>query len=119
MTPDGKFRKAEHVLKSKDFRNIYKKGHRARFEAVVLHCLPNELEHSRLGFSISSRNVKRASKRNRIRRVFREIYRKTKKDLKKSVDMVLVVRSDFGGRISYNKLEGIYSKLIKSTGLLL
>jgi len=118
MTPDGKFGKAERVLKSKDFRNIYKKGRRARFETVVLHCLPNELGHSRLGFSISSRNVKQASKRNRIRRVFREIYRKMKKDLKKDFDMVLVVRSDFGGRISYEKLEGIYSKLAKSAGLL-
>lgn len=119
MIPDGKLRKTEHILKSGDFRNIYKKGRRAKFETVVLHCLPNEHEHSRLGFSISSRNVKQASKRNRIKRLFREIYRKTKKDLKKGFDLILVVRSDFGGRISYTKLETIYSKLAKSMGLLL
>jgi len=119
MIPDGKFGKTERVLKSRDFRNIYRKGQRARFETVVLHCLPNELGHNRLGFSISSRSVKQASKRNRARRVFREIYRKRKEDLKKGYDLVLVVRSDFGGRISYKKLESIYLKLAKSAGLLL
>jgi len=118
MTPDEKFGKLEHVLKSKDFRLIYKKGLRGKLDAVILYCLPNELEYSRLGFSISARFVKQAAKRNRIRRVFREIYRKMKKDLKKSCDLVLVIRSDFGGRISYKKLESVFLKLAGSVRLL-
>ena len=118
MTPDEKFGKPEHVLKSKDFRKIYNKGFSRKVDAVILYCLPNDLEHGRLGFSISSRSVKQAAKRNRIRRVLREIYRRTKKDLKKSYDLVLVVRSDFGGRISYKKLESIFLKLVGSARIL-
>lgn len=118
MTPDGGFSKSEHILKSKDFRSIYKKGLRARCGAAVLYCLPNGLGHNRLGISIGSRFVKLATKRNRIRRVFREIYRKKKGILKKGYDLVLVVRNDFGPHISYEKLEEVFLKLAQSAGLL-
>ena len=37
---------------------------------------------------------------------------------KKGFDLVLVVRGDFGGRISYKKLEGVFSKLAKSARLI-
>jgi len=118
MIPDERLRKKEHILKSKDFRCIYRNGRSRKLDAVILYCLPNELEHNRIGFSISSRSVKKAASRNRIRRVFREIYRRTKKDLRKGFDLVIVVRSDFGGRISHKMLEGVFLRLAGSTGLL-
>ena len=96
MISDERFRKREHLLKSKEFDKVYRKGLAARAEGVILYCLPNALGHNRLGFSIGSKNVRLATSRNRIRRLFREVYRKVKSGLRNGFDIVMVVRSSNG-----------------------
>ncbi len=92
MISDEAFRKKEHILKSKDFRTIYTRGRSFRRSGFVLSVMPNDLPGSRLGFSISSANIKRACIRNRIRRCFREFYRKNKPRFKSAYDMVVIVK---------------------------
>ena len=48
---DERFRKKEHLLKSKDFNKVYKRGRAGRSDGVVLYCLPNALggPHKKLG----------------------------------------------------------------------
>jgi len=113
------FGKKEHILKSKDFGRIYKKGvSRKTPEGVVLYGLQNGLSHNRLGFSISSKNVRRASSRNRIKRLFREAYRKHKKILKSGYDIVIIVRKDPKGMLSYDLAKSIFLKLSKEAGVI-
>lgn len=111
---DGKFRKHEHILKSKDFGAVYKKGLRARSGILILGYLPNGLDHSRIGFSIGSRNVKLASRRNRLKRLFREAYRKNKRSFKKSFDMVLILKSYPAHGVTYPEAESL---LLKAAGM--
>ncbi|MFA6141989.1 MAG: ribonuclease P protein component [Candidatus Omnitrophota bacterium] len=117
MIPDESLGKNEHILKSADFRKIYKKGFSRKTDTLVLCCLPNGLGFNRIGFSISSRSVKLASSRNRMRRMFKEVYRKKKKDLKAGFDMVIITRKDPGKHFSYDKAEVLFSRLIKSAGV--
>lgn len=117
MTSDESLGKNEHVLKSADFRKIYKKGLSRKTDTLVLCYLPNGLEFNRLGFSISSRSVKLASSRNRIRRMFKEVYRTKKKDLKSGFDIVIIARKDPGKHFSYSKAEESFSRLIKMAGV--
>jgi ribonuclease P protein component len=117
MISDGKLPKREHVLKSKDFRAIYKKGRSFKRGGFVLCIMPNGLAHSRIGFSISSTIVKLASIRNRIRRVFREIYRKNRQSIKTGFDIVVVVRKSPGKAFLYGKAMEIFTGLLKEAGV--
>ena len=119
MISDERFSKKEHLLKTKDFSKVYKKGLAGRSDGVVLYCLANALQHNRLGFSIGSKNIKRATSRNRIRRLFKEVYRKSKSRLKSGFDIVLVVRKDISAAISYNSATATFLKLAKEARLAL
>jgi ribonuclease P protein component len=112
------FQKREHLLRSRDFREVYKGGRSFKKESVVLYCLPNGLGYNRLGFSISSRNIKRACRRNRLRRVFRDIYRRRRAYFKSGFDMVIVVKRDLGTCIVYEDLEKVFLKIMEKLGIL-
>ena len=117
MISDERFCKKEHLLKSKDFSKVYKKGVAVRAGGVILYSLANTLEHNRLGFSIGSKNTKRATSRNRIRRLFKEVYRKLKGRLKNGFDIVIVVRKDISATISRDSAETALLKLAKEAKL--
>ncbi len=119
MTPDGKFRKHEHILKSKDYRAVYKKGLSVKQGPLILSYLPNGLAHSRIGFSISSRNVRLASRRNRTRRLFREAYRKNKNSIKRGFDIVFIVKRSFPENMMYSGAEEALSKIAGAAKLLI
>ncbi len=112
---DESFQKKEHILKSKDFRKAYKKGLMAKRESLVLYCLPNGLGYSRIGFSISSKSVRRATRRARMRRRLKEIYRRNKRNFKSGFDMVIVAKKDFPKTASYKDIENLYLKLARDT----
>ena len=117
MISDERFSKKEHLLKSKDFNKVYKRGLAGRAEGVLLYSLANSLGHNRLGFSIGSKNIKRATSRNRIRRLFKEVYRKLKGKLKNGFDIVIVVRKDISAAISYDSATTTFLKLAKEARL--
>jgi ribonuclease P protein component len=117
LISDGKFRKREHVLKSKDFRLVYKKGLSVKLGPLVLCCAPNGLAHSRVGFSISSRNTKLASARNRARRLFREAYRRQKDGIKAGFDLVIIVKRSLPERMRYADAADALQKLVTNAGL--
>ena len=111
MISDESLGKKEHILKTGDFRQIYKKGAFCKRDSFVLYCLGNKKEHNRIGFSISSRVVRLANRRNRIRRLFREVYRKRRKELKQGFDIVIVGKRDPGKKAGYPEIESIFLKL--------
>lgn len=113
------FSKREHILKSKEFSTVYKKGRSFKKDGFVLCVLSNNLAHNRLGFSISSANVRLATIRGRIRRLFREIYRKNKTSFKTAFDMVLIARKNPGKDFSYEDAEAYFRALAKEANILL
>jgi len=116
---DETFAKQERLIKTKDFRKVYKDGRSYKAGFVVLRLLPNAASTNRVGFSISARSVKRAFRRNRIKRLFREAYRRNKKILKKGFDIVFVVRRDFKESFSYVEAQQVFLSLSKQAGILL
>lgn len=115
---DESFGKSEHILKSKEFGKIYKKGiSRKAPEGIIFYSLQNGLPHNRLGFSIGSKNVRCASSRNRIKRLFREVYRKNKRTLKSGYDIVIIVRKDPVKTLSYERARSVFLKFSKDAGV--
>jgi ribonuclease P protein component len=118
MTPDEAFPKKERLVKTKGFGKVYRHGRSFRADFIILKLLPNALPVNRLGFSISSKSIKSACRRNRIRRLFREAHRKNKAVVKKGFDMVLVVRRDAAKNFVYEGAKKTYLKLAKDAGIL-
>jgi len=117
MTVGVGFSKKERLLKSKDFRNVYTKGRKVSDGGTAICYLENSLRHNRLGFSINSRNFKLACARNKIRRLFKEVYRRSKVELRPGFDLVLIVKRGFDKNSSYVEAERIFKVLIKKAGL--
>ena len=118
MISDETFRKKEHILKSKEFRAVYKKGRAFKKNGFILSVMPSGLTYSRLGFSISSANVRRACIRNRIRRSFRETYRKNKRIFKPAFDMVVIVRKCPESKFLSKEMSNLFMALAKEAGVL-
>ncbi len=116
---DECFAKQERLIKTKDFRKVYKDGRSYKAGFLILKLLPNAAPINRVGFSISAKSIKRALRRNRIKRLFREAYRKNKKILKRGFDIVFVVRRDFKENFSYAEAERLLLVLSKQGGILL
>lgn len=115
---DESFPKEEHLLKTKDFRLVYNEGAAFKKGGFILYRLQNALEKDRIGFSISSRNIKLASRRNRVRRLLRETYRRNKDVLKRGFDIIVVVKRDPPKTISYSDMERTFLALAKDAGIL-
>lgn len=118
MISDEKFGKHEHLLKSKQFSVVYKKGRSYRSDYLVAYCLPNDTGITRIGFSISSKKVRLATDRNRLRRLVREVFRKIKKDLRPGHDLVIVVSRAPSQWPQHKDVEAKFFKLLKLAGIL-
>jgi ribonuclease P protein component len=79
-----------HRMRSADFARVYSQGSRARGSLLTVAVCPNGLDRTRLGLSIGKRVWKRAVRRNRVRRVFREAFRLSLAELPEGVDVVLI-----------------------------
>ena len=113
-----RFRKNEHILKTKDFAHVYKKGRQFKKDSLILYVLPNTFGYNRIGFSIGSRNIKLSTRRNRIRRLLREAFRRRKNELRRGHDLVFIAKKDLGARVFYKDIELVFLKLMKESGLL-
>ena len=73
------------------FAAVYDAKKKTARGPLVMYSLPNELEHARLGISIS-RRVGTAPVRNRIKRLLREAFRLHPHNVPRGYDLVIVVR---------------------------
>lgn len=80
----------QFITKPGQYALVYGKGSTVVNRLLVMKSLPNGLSLSRYGFSVS-RRVGNAVRRNRIRRLLREILRLT--SLKQGWDIVFVARA--------------------------
>ncbi len=80
----------ERLTKTEQFTLIYNEGSTLVDRLLVLKARPNQLEFSRYGISVSKR-VGKATVRNRVKRVLREILRLT--PMVPGWDIILIART--------------------------
>lgn len=60
---------------SEDFRLVYERGRRLDGSWMTVFVLPNRLDNHRLGITASRKTARGAVKRNRAKRLLREVFR--------------------------------------------
>jgi ribonuclease P protein component len=104
-------RPSERIRKRAEFIDLYRKGCRIRGKYFHLVFQPNELGFSRLGVVVSKK-IGKAAVRNRIKRWFREVFRRNKNLLLRPVDLVLIAQKDIL-ELDWKKLVEEYQQTIK------
>jgi len=103
------------ITKPWEYEAVYRHGKRLRGKNCSLICMPNAKDDNRLGISIHG--VRKAVKRNRIKRIIREFYRLNRAALPAATDMVFTVREGFKPDSPEAVKEAIFS-LLKKVGSL-
>jgi ribonuclease P protein component len=85
----------ERIRKKSDFTALYGQGARFRGRLFTLVFLRSGRGHSRLAV-VASRKVGSAVVRNRVKRRFRELYRREKGLLREPLDLIVIARPESG-----------------------
>jgi ribonuclease P protein component len=93
MSTRATFRPHERIKNPADFRRAFDRRRSVSNGALIIYGVENGLDHPRLGISVSRKKVRRATARNRIKRLIREAFRLHKAKLAPGMDLVVLPRS--------------------------
>ena len=90
---DENFTSQERLKKKKDFLHLYRQGRRYRGKYFTLIYLSNELAFSRVAI-VASKKFGNAVQRNKTKRWLRTLFRRNKKLLTRTYDMIFIPRKE-------------------------
>ena len=108
---DNSFPAKFKIKTSRDFHNILSEGTKTHSENFILYSKPNSLGFPRLGVSVGKKASASSVRRNRMKRVLREVFRRNKPAFS-SNDVVFVIKNDVSGK----KFSKLYSEIKKLAG---
>ena len=92
MNPRQQFSKRMRLLKSPEFRCVFKRRRSAADDVLVVYAIRNDIGWARLGLSVS-RKVGNAVVRNRWKRFIREAFRTHQTEIPAGYDYVVIPRA--------------------------
>lgn len=111
LSMNYRFTKSEHLTKKREFERVFNEGKVIKNEFFVLYVIPNDFTHSRIGLVVSKK-VGNAVRRNRAKRLLREVYRLNKHLLTVHVDIIVIPRQPFTTNLMLSDIEGSFKKLL-------
>ena len=104
----------QYLTKKAQYASVYDKGSSWVSQEIVIRALPNGLDLSRYGITVS-RRVGKAVVRNRVKRLLREILRQT--SLKPGYDIIFIARAT-AATTNYSSLGKSIDRLLYQAGLI-
>ena len=109
--PSERFTKASRVRRRGEFQRVFNLSLRAKGRYVTVLVAPNEAGTTRLGI-VASRKLGDAVRRNRAKRLIREIFRRSTRQSASPVDLVVIPRRELF-EASYSMLESDFHGTLK------
>lgn len=78
------------LTKREDFKTVYENGKFYVANGLAMKLIRNQLSFTRVGFSVGKKFSKKATDRNKARRILREVFRKELKSIKPGFDIVII-----------------------------
>ncbi len=103
------FPRREHLRRRRDFQQAYQQGRRLSGRFMTVFLLANRLPENRLGIA-ATRKIGDAVRRNRAKRLVRELYRHNKVGV--GFDIVVIPRREIFDA-NYGSLEADYRALLR------
>ncbi len=88
----GRFGRHRRLTTAADFRHVFDQPCKVSSRDVTLLSRPNGRPHARLGLAVPRRQIPKAVRRNRIKRLVRESFRR-QGDRLAGLDIVVLVRA--------------------------
>lgn len=108
--------KQHRLTKSRDFSRIRRFGRSSSSPLVTLYVLPARTPDIRVGFSVSKR-VGKATVRNHVKRVMREVVRHNLAEIRPGQDFVFIARPA-SADASYSQVADTMVYLLRRTNAL-
>lgn len=105
------------LRRKKDFSSIYNRGKSFASKYIVIFHKKNNLEYNRTAF-LASKKVGNSVKRNKARRLMKEIYHIYKDKLKIGYDIIFIARTGIE-TANFEQLNKTSKILLKKTKLLI
>ncbi|TRY28903.1 ribonuclease P protein component [Aliiglaciecola sp. M165] len=86
---ENSFSRELRLLTPTHFENVFQNAIPSVSPQLTILARPNNLDHPRLGITLSKKRVKQANQRNRLKRLIRESFRHNQHDLP-NTDIVVV-----------------------------
>ena len=106
----------EKLKKNYQFKKIYNEGRYYAEEFLVLYVIKNRSNINKIGYSVSKK-IGNSVKRNRVRRLLRENFRKVGLNLKTGHDMIFTARAS-SSRANYKDIERCMLSALKRARIL-
>ena len=104
--------KINRLTKKKDFELVFKKGESIKNGFLIFKILKNHLKESRFGFVVSRKVSNKATIRNKIKRRLRKAILNKLKEVKKSVDLVIITLPGAEKR-EFSEIQEVVTKFLK------
>lgn len=110
---DNSLRKKDKILRRYEYKEIYSKGKKISVDGLFLiYILKRGNGCPRMGITVTKK-VGGAVVRNRIKRIFREIFRLNRGSIIEGIDIVIVARKGLE-KVRYMVIEESFLKALES-----
>lgn len=111
-------KKQDRIRRSREFQEIYARGHKLSGPHLTVHHKPNHLQVNRLGLSTSKKRFKLSVQRHYAQRCLREAYRLNKDRFLPGHDIVISARRWERDKTRFAEIKDEFLSLAQKAGLL-